>query len=205
MSQPDEPLQLTEVRNSSASLTALDHAQIAELVYEAGREFYDCFAMTHDRLLEAIVPQLVRPGTELSGTHALRSGGDVEGIVSTIDANDLRNAQTVSVAHLLRELTASEREPAMARLSEHSAVIEPSPPEGVYVARFAVARERRGHGLGQRLLAWVCDTFGDQTLTLHISRANESAIGLYEGHGFRRLSDADFGFPAYVRQPPVDR
>ena len=76
--------------------------------------------MTHEDLLDAIAPQLRRPGTELSGTHALVSGGDVDGIVSTVNAGELRNAQTVSVAHLVRRLPPSNRQLAMARLTEHT-------------------------------------------------------------------------------------
>jgi len=199
--QPDQHLPLTDVRRHAARLTRESEAEIAELVYDAGREFYDCFAVPRARLLDAIAAQVLRSGTELSGTHALWSGEHVDGIVSTVEADELRRAQTVSVAHLLRQLTASERERAMVRLGEHSALIEPIPPEGVYVARFAVQPQQRGRGLGRRLLAWVCDAFEDQTLTLHINRANEAAVRLYERCGFQRLSDEGFGFPAYVRRP----
>jgi len=194
-------VRLTNVSRDAARLSAESRTEVAALVYAAGREFYDCFDMDRHRLLDTIAAQVIRPGTEVGRTHALWVGEHVVGIASTLAMERLRGAQAFSTALLLHGLAPSERQPATERVGAYSAAVEPVGSEGVYLARLAVGPQCQGEGLGRLLLSWVCDTFGDQRLTLHVDRANQRAIGLYEQCGFVRSSDGDFRIRAYVRQP----
>ncbi|MBA8793962.1 ribosomal protein S18 acetylase RimI-like enzyme [Friedmanniella endophytica] len=67
----------------------------------------------------------------------------------------------------------------------------------------AVEAERRGQGVGKRLLTALLDVAraqGHRALSLHVSNENTAASGLYESMGFRRVGEDEGRGAVMLRQ-----
>ena len=68
---------------------------------------------------------------------------------------------------------------------------------------FAVLEEFRGHGVGRRLLAAVCErakSLGCCKVTLEVRQDNDIARGLYETEGFSPAAHGGAGYLFYAKR-----
>jgi len=174
-------------------------AAIAGLVYDAGHDFYDCFGLSHAVLIEEIGDQVFRPGTEVGSGRILWADATVAGVMTWVPSAELRGARAISMAMLLRRVDAAARPAVSERLAAYATKIEPLEPAGIYLSRQAMTPDRRGQGLGRRLLEAVIAEIGDVEVSMHTGRDNQAVVRVYEPIGFRRVSESDYEWQAWVR------
>lgn len=172
--------------------------RLAELACSAQPQFYALIAMPRDAILEMVARQIADPAFDMPQAFVLRGGEDVA-LVSDIDLSSLARAQMAALMAFLRSAPRDGAREFQIRMRAYSASIEPIDDTGRYVSRVAVADERRGEGLGRRVMAEYLRHAGASSVHLHVHRDNASAISLYRSLGFVRRSDADYVFPAFTR------
>ena len=169
---------------SDLNSTARDASAI--LLYESFAEFYDLLPVSMEARISAIESQFDLRGTELATTVSACLEDRVVGVYSALPAKRLMAAQLLGVTAFSKMLDTTVRREFRTGISVFAAQVPPVPEDSYYLARFAIAAEHRGTGLGGHVL----DHFfvaggGYRQFSIHARSDNTRAIGFYEKHGFK--------------------
>jgi ribosomal protein S18 acetylase RimI-like enzyme len=172
--------------------------RLAGLVWLAARELYETFPQERNQVLRLIAQQIGAPGGELENTLVLRNHDDIA-LVSGVAMPGLAAAQANAALAHLRNVDRQQRPDLAARLRAYARQLEPTSGDGLYIARVAVAPDKRGQGLGRRIMLEYLDRAGNVAVHLHAHRDNEPAISLYKSLGFVPRTESRFAFILLTR------
>lgn len=175
-------------------------AAMACLAHEALASYYDRLFIPAERLRAILADEACDPSTELGAGQVMLAGGRVGGLIVAYPASEMQARQQASLFHLLQaQVDASEA--ILAAAEAQAAAVPPIAPDAFYLARIAVAAERRGTGLAETLLSSVGAGLPESLpIGLHVHRDNERAIRFYLRCGFIRTDGADLPFQTFALQ-----
>jgi len=174
---------------SSAAIDPPQREQAASLVYESFSEYYDLIPTSSKNRLEIIVSHFEAEGTETFGsTVALDKQGSVLGVYSALPATEVKRAQIMTSALIMRSLEQKIRAEFRERLEGFAGQVPDVPDDTFYLSRIAVAAEHRGSGVATQLIKRFR---GEATefprCSVHVRADNAQAIRFYRKHGFEDL------------------
>ncbi len=187
-----------------AELDARARQAAARLVYESFVEFYDLLPLALEDRIAAISDQFELSASELGATVVACHEGEVVGIHSALAAKRLQAAQLAGVASFARGLSREARQNFRTALDHFSGEVPPVPEESFYLARFAVAAERRGSGLAAKLLDhFVVAGRGSACYSVHARCDNTRALRFYQKHGLAHCSEGPTAYVSLCRSAGV--
>jgi len=169
-------------------------ADAAALAYAAFEDFYSLFSGDRERVLAAVARQFLSP-SELNQLVAAFEAGRLVGIASYYELGEMRERQMEGARSLFA--IAEDTRATAAALRAFGRNFPATAPEGGYIARFAVAADRRGSGLAARLLAAVESAItrrGWTPVQLHVRRDNARALAFYAKCGYVATGPLDLGY-----------
>lgn len=187
------------VRDELVSRPLDEQMQIARLCLSTSPDFYGLVPWPAERVLEFIVGQLGKPGTETADIYGLSRDGEPVGIIATLPSAVVDRVKREGALAIIRQLGAGDRAVYMERLGLYSATVEPLNTESLYLSRIAVAPSAHGTGAGIEAMRRFLDLGSGRALSLHVKADNAPAVGLYRRYGFDFLSDAPFEFRAMFK------
>ncbi len=173
--------------------TASDAAAFAELADMAADGLFE--ALLGRRAPEIVARVYRHPANELSfqQTDFCEADGSIAGMVNGYfgrHAKELRRGTARCLARHAGWWLARAAAVALPR-ARLFAFMDRRAPDAYYIQVLAVFPDRRGVGLGQRLLESVAATArkaGAASLELDVETRNDVAIALYERFGFRSIA-----------------
>jgi ribosomal protein S18 acetylase RimI-like enzyme len=129
-------------------------------------------------------------------------GGRVVGLIVTVAGDEWRRRRVPTGLAMLRGAGVRKAWRVVRRGRLEEMLVPPVPADALHVVALAVVPDRRGSGIGSKLLRHVVAeaTNRFQPVTLDVGTLNAGAISLYERHGFERVSEhhcpARSGMPA---------
>ena len=181
-------------------LDDLQLCRCAELVFDAGRGYYDLIEAERGLVEVQIQKQLGQPGTELQNIFVALIDSNVAGLHACISSEVLPFVMMEGTLRLLRGFDRGVRRSFLRRMQQVRPFLPALPERSLYLARLAVSRSYRGHGLAEVLMQ---DFFGrretDASYCLHCLADNSRALDFYGGLGFEPFGEAMSGFLAMHR------
>lgn len=185
---------------SAVQLDRTQRSVCANLVYDAGRGYYDLIGADRTIVEEQIADELGESGTELEHTFVATVGSEVAGMYSCINTDLLPSAMMEGTLKLLRGLDPRVRLEFLSQLRESRPSLPDLPENSLYLARVAVAGEYRGQGVAEALME---DFFhrrrSEASCCLHVLAENTRALRFFERLGFERLGEEESGYLSMVR------
>ena len=181
----------------------LDDLQLrrcAELVFDAGRGYYDLIEAERSIVEDQIRRQLGQPGTELQNIFVALIDSNVAGLHACISSEVLPFVMMEGTLRLLRGFERGVRRSFLSRLQRARPFLPALPESSLYLARMAVSESYQGLGIA---LALMEDFFGRRDFNgsycLHCLTDNSRALDFYRGLGFEPFGEAMSGFLAMHR------
>ena len=181
----------------------LDDLQLrrcAELVFDAGRGYYDLIEAERSIVEDQIRRQLGQPGTELQNIFVALIDSNVAGLHACISSEVLPFVMMEGTLRLLRGFERGVRRSFLSRLQRARPFLPALPESSLYLARMAVSESYQGLGIA---LALMEDFFGrrdfNASYCLHCLTDNSRALDFYRGLGFEPFGEAMSGFLAMHR------
>jgi len=185
---PDIQLVTQEFIQSVASEE--DKLALGALVFQALPEMYEQVPMEHDALYRLLAEQIAEPMTETSETWAIWEDGRPLGLLSIINAEDLKISQRNGTMEIFRRLNKEGRQKFTAALDGYGKNIEPlAVPEGKYYSRLAVAQYARGKGIARILMRHGLALYGNLLSSMHVADTNAVVTKLHKSLGFTFQSE----------------
>ena len=196
------------IRQSAAEPTIslpdqLDDLQLCrcpELVFEAGRGYYDLIEAERSIVEDQIRRQLGQPGTELQNIFVALIDSNVAGLHACISSEVLPFVMMEGTLRLLRGFERGVRRSFLSRLQRARPFLPALPENSLYLTRMAVSESYQGLGIALVLME---DFFGrrdfNASYCLHCLTDNSRALDFYRGLGFEPFGEAMSGFLAMHR------
>ncbi|GLQ24692.1 hypothetical protein GCM10007853_25660 [Algimonas ampicilliniresistens] len=180
----------------------LDTAACAERIYQSLDRFYDRLPLTHNQLIEILGLELSEDGTEVEHSYVI-GNKTTDAFASVYPLDELKARQMGSTFHLMRATPVSEQKAMRAELSAHQkrvqSDVQDSDVPTTYLARIAVAKDRRGQGLGRAILQGMRNEgLIEGAMALHVAADNTPAIGFYRKLGLEFVGESDKPFRLMV-------
>ena len=186
--------------SSTDELDAPQLRRCAELVFDAGRGYYDLIEAERALVEVQIQKQLGQPGTELQNIFVALIGSNVAGLHACISSEVLPFVMMEGTLRLLRGFERGVRRSFLSRLQRARPFLPALPESSLYLARMAVSESYQGHGIALVLME---DFFGrrdfNASYCLHCLTDNSRALDFYRGLGFEPFGEAMSGFLAMHR------
>lgn len=181
-------------------LDDLQLGRCAELVFEAGRGYYDLIEAERSIVEDQIRRQLGQPGTELQNIFVALIDSNVAGLHACISSEVLPFVMMEGTLRLLRGFERGVRRSFLSRLQRARPFLPALPESSLYLARMAVSESYQGLGIALVLME---DFFGRRDFNgsycLHCLTDNSRALDFYGGLGFEPFGEAMSGFLAMHR------
>ncbi len=175
---------------------------VGNLVFEALPEYYEKVPLQREVLLSLLSDQVDIPLTELAETYVFWDLKKILGLLSVINSKDLKLAQMSGTIILAREMSADQAITFKRALKDYGSSIEDLKAiEGKYLPRLAVAPDARGRGVARALMEHVLSLYPDEMFALHIAQTNDVVTKLHRSLGFKRQSNVELPFQAWLRAP----
>lgn len=192
---------ITLGRATSVTVQSQAH-DLAEMLVAAAPE---SFATLPSDLLEkaysCIVDNLLKPGTEFENIFCIFEGKDVVGVIAHYPSAEIKFRKQKLLRELTRIVPANLRGTFLATASEQSVNLPKVEMISTYLARVAVSRDRRGRGIGRRLIEGFLQQFDPgNRLTLHVNSQNVAAIQLYRQCGFVMTKQPGVSYDLMVKE-----
>jgi len=170
-------------------------ARAAPWIHAAGLPFADWFYGSHEIARELIEAAMARRTSELSIERAIlqMEDGAYSGCAIAMSGAELAHCRRGDFAEFCEELgSGPEAEEVIADVVKvGNQLFSPVDPNDYYLSRIGVAENRRGRGLGKRLLEETIALAREKRharLRLDVSADNSSAVELYRAFGFTIVS-----------------
>lgn len=173
---------------------------LGEYLVAAVPQFYKLVPVDSAVLHGVLGASIGAPGSEFENSFMAGTAERPAGIVASVPIDRLKRAQQASTISLMRHIEREDLAAFRSAVAEYSSSVESIEGSGRYLSRVAVAREARGTGLGERLVAQIIAEAAGGNVWLHVAKDNGNAIRLYERLGFEFVSDAQFASRA-MRRP----
>ena len=181
----------------------LEDAQLhrcAELVFDAGRGYYDLLGVDRSLVEVEIAKQIARPGTELERMFVGLVGVEVAGLHACVSTGVLPAVMMEGTLTLLRGMEHGIRRDFLERLRRARPALPPLPDHSLYLARLAVADDHQGLGVADALMHDFFERRENETShCLHVLTDNARALGFFRRLGFERFGTEAAGFLSMVR------
>ena len=170
--------------------------EFAHWILDASNPYMGWLFGGPDRALEVVRQWFTRSTSELSAERltALVDGGDVIGGFIAMSGRELAECRKADFMWLLRETPNEERTNILKRLEQTRDVFPSVDADHCYLSRIFLDPSHRGLGLGARFVDLCTDwSFGNgyESIQLDVCGANEAALRLYRGRGFKTISERE--------------
>lgn len=172
-----------------------DAAAAAPLIYAAGPTLFALMFGPHpDAVCRLFAALFHRPDNPFSHEHAVvaEQNGRLVGLAIAGTVARRRAGGWQTLFFLLRHRTPLALLRAFSHVRDIAACTSAPPDGAYYLSILAVAERERGHGIGARLLAQVCEDAaraGCQCVALHAETGNARAQKFYRQHGFVTMGE----------------
>lgn len=184
-------------------LDDLQMRRSAELVFDAGRGYYDLIGAERAVVEAQIAKQIGQSGTELENVFVVLFDSEVAGLHACVSSEVLSYVMMEGSLRLIRGFDRTVRRAFLARLKQARPALPSLPERSLYLARMAVADGFRGCGIAKLLME---DFFRrrsyETSYCLHVLKENASAVRFYSRLGFESFGEERSGFQAMSR--PAD-
>ena len=183
-------------------LDDLQRRRSAELIFEAGRGYYDLIAAQRAVVEAQIAKQIGQSGTELENVFIVLADSEVAGLHACVSTEVLPYVMMEGSLRLIRGFESAVRKAFLARLHQARPALPSLPERSLYLARMAVADGFRGGGIATLLMEDFFQRRSYETsYCLHVLTENTSAVGFYSRLGFESFGEERSGFQAMYRTP----
>ena len=174
--------------------------ELGLLIFQALPEFYEKVPLDREALLLLLTEQVDVARTEVGEVYGYLEGDSLLGILSIVDAAELKEAQVAGTISLFRRLSREQRKAFQRGLSGYGAGIEDvADPRGKYLPRLAVLESARGKGVARALMKHVLGLYAGEKFSLHVARTNDTVTRLHTSLGFAPQSDTALSIRVLVR------
>lgn len=162
---------------------------VLPLLYESGKEYFDCIFGNQDTALESLDKWMRRASSEfaiLRWTMLFDDDQLIGGIIG-IDGEELLSCQKADTFALLKEVRREDRKKLISRMAIVKDIYLPVKPKEFFVRTIAVKPEYRGKGIGGILINKFIDTgyeHGFNKFRLEVRAENIHALKLFKSVGF---------------------
>lgn len=173
---------------------------IVDLVVSANAEYYKSLPIEDGHLNNWIANKIITGSLGFGSTFVARLDEKIIGLSSYYDVADVNTVQSSTTVELLRLVDRSKKRAVLNALSDYSQKVAPIPAgaSGIYLARVAISKHKRGMRLGEKLVRHGMAIHAQKKMFLHVYEENESAIRLYRSLGFQDLSSDEKAYRVMV-------
>lgn len=163
---------------------------IVDLVVSANAEYYKSLPIEDGHLNDWIANKIISGSLDFRSTFVAKLDEEIIGLSSYCDVADVKSVQSSTTVELLRLVERPKKRAVLMALSDYSQKVASIPVEssGIYLARIAISKRKRGMRLGEKLLRHGMAVHAQKKTFLHVHEENVSATKLYRSLGFQDLS-----------------